>query len=280
MKQAFIIDNDPVGFVNWAYGGFYKGYAQSSNRGEYRQDKHLVEVKTTPLVTNIGLGLGSPIYEWIANSWQAQVKKDCGIAVVNPNDMRIVSQWNCLDAYISEVRIPACDSTSNVTGDLTVTIIPNRVEYLRGGGSTIRIAPTKKSWLTSNFRVEIGHLPTDNVVAIDTFNWKMELVEDRDYPGGLRPSIELPDLKLTMGGNLNDIESWMTWSHSWLEESGGDKFPGSLQLLDGLQNELARINFQNMGPLYFGMKSTEANREDAKLFRVGLFCEGMTLEGF
>jgi hypothetical protein len=281
MKQVFFIDNEPIGFVSWVYGGFYRSSAQSISRG-YIQDKHLAGTEMTPLVIGIGLELGKPIFDWIENALEAgvRVEKDCGIAVVDPNTMMIKSRWNFLSSYISEMMIPACNRSSTEPGYLTITIMPNRVEYLPDVGSTISNNPMRKPWSISNFRVEIGTLPSNKVVRINSFSWKVEYVEDRNSPSGYQTSITLPDLKLTMGGNFGDIDPWMAWYHQWLEQGSGEKYPGSLQFLDGSRNQLARINFQNMGPLYFGMESTEADAANINLFQVGLFCNAATLTGY
>ena len=119
-------------------------------------------------------------------------------------------------ALLSRVTIPALDGSSEEPAFLTVKFDPQSISYYSGGGS-VSIPPdhaaAQKKWLSSNFRLEIGDLPTSRVSKIDSFSWEQKVVEDEIgafREPTLRPAaVEVPNLKVTI--SMADIQPWQDW---------------------------------------------------------------------
>jgi hypothetical protein len=273
MLQALFVDGTYVGNARWAYGGFNKGLVTSMmTGGGVFPHKRLSGVTATPLVLNIDLGLGRPVYDWISKSWRNGIeKRNCAIALYNDAGDVSPYRWNLFDACISEVEIPACDRSKQEHGYFTLTIAPSRIEYATGSppisGSTDRGA--SRRWLLSDFRVEIGDLPCNRVRRIESFTWKQQVVG--------APQVVVPDLMLTIP--FSDIQPWEDWYRRSVIEGRGDKRNGCLiQLLaHNMPDVLARIGLEGVGIFSLGIESKEVESSGVNSFQVGLYCEQMHL---
>lgn len=100
---------------------------------------------------------------------------------------------------------------------------------------TLTAATQQKSWLPSNFRLEINGLDCTKVSKIDAIT--MTTAPNVDGT----PTFEFPNLAITFAAST--LSSWKTWFDAFIVSGTGEKF-GTLSLLanDGAAPAVLRIN--------------------------------------
>ena len=301
------IQDVDVGYVNWVSGGVTKGVIASSpsERGDAFQRKQLSGLMQTPLVIQAGLNLDRHLYDWISDSWsQGLVKRDVGISVVDTLDGQVLFQRKLLDAFISEVTIPACDQVSKKPGQLTITIVPDEIRSDSFGVSTSGLSRMKNNWLVANFRLEIGNLPCDHVARVASFTWKQHAGEQsmvaRSTLHTASSSLMIVP-ELTLNILMGDRVPWEEWHREFVLQGNTNEVSGSLQFLAwNLREDLAKIRMENMGVISFDTQAAVADEDELttlvqkfgiperavdgygnnefNLFEVELYCEQMLFE--
>jgi hypothetical protein len=183
-----------------------------------------------------GLDLASPLYDWIAASFDKGhvVKSGEIVAVDGRGAKREIHEFH--QAVIDSVSFPRLEAGDKSPASMTVTIAPVFVRHIEGSGEVVgKIAPATKKWLCSNFRFELGDLPVERVSKIDSFSWKLGLTKDEvgsfREPTKHPAAIEVPNLKLTI--STTDLTVWDSWHRTFAgpERDAGDGLDGRLVFL-------------------------------------------------
>lgn len=285
---GFAIALDGSGFVERVKsisGGNIKGeVAVTQLERDNIQKKHLSGISYEPLTIEVGMGMSADFYEWVRSSFDTGYVTRTGEIHACDFDYNCVSVRQFVDAYISEVRIPALDGSSKEPAYMTVKLDPERIIYTEDSGTQVtgEVARATKTWLSSNFRLELGDLPASRVAKIDAFTWKLGITEAettgdfRDPILGSAPA-EVPNLKLTI--SMADVSVWQDWHRSFVIEgrsSDADELTGRIVFLGtDMEEELASIELLNVGIISLETLGKEAGKDGVATFTVELYVEQM-----
>jgi hypothetical protein len=249
-------------------------------------DKHLGQVRYEDVEVTAGLDLHAAFYQWIGGSFSGAATRKDGSIVAADFDYKAVAAKDFFQALITEVTFPALDGASKDAGFLTVKLSPGYVRYRKASGEKVTGTASKKAkqWLVSNFRVELGNLPCDRVVAVDSFTCKVQAAdshgETRDIvrtPGRM----EFPNLHLRIAAT--DAGAWVDWHKSFVIDGncGPDQeLAGSLRFLaPDLKTTLAQIDLVGVGIFRLATDDapTAAAADAVATVVADLYCERMQL---
>jgi len=247
--------------------------------------KNISGVKYDPVELQAGLSLSQEFYDWIAAMWAGKDKHTNGALIEMDARSRPVQEQQFFNALIMETTIPALDAAaSKEAGYLGIKFQP---EYTRNAKSTGESmgrpnAEKKKTFLLSNFRLELSGLNCSGIRKIDSFTVRQELhsVEvgnGRDHqvePG----NIEFPNLKISLAENT--AQTWLDWHEDFVIKGKCDdahEKSGALIFLAPNMSELFRINLKQVGIFRLMRDKYEASIEKIRPFTAELYCEQMEL---
>ncbi|MCH7653519.1 MAG: hypothetical protein IIB14_07585 [Chloroflexi bacterium] len=244
--------------------------------------KHLSNISYEPFTMQIGMNMSKGFADWIEASFDGGSAAENGSVIAVNSNLHSLSVREFRDALISEVKFPSLDAGSRDPAFLTVKLEPGRINYQSSAGDlTLDSTSRSNKWLASNFRVEIGDLPTSKVSKIDSFTWKQRIVSDE--VGAFRDAtpkstnIEVPNITLTI--SMADLQPWLEWHKDFVidgKASESDELTGAITFLGpDLKEELAVIELSNIGIVKLSLDNAEANKESLARFTVELYVEGM-----
>jgi len=246
--------------------------------------KHIGRPNYEDLVLELGFSMSRELYDWIEASWaRKDVRKSGAIALCDPN-MDARTRHVFKDAVIAETTLPACDASSSDPAYLTLRLAP---EYAHAEKASGRVAlfqsGRQKTWLRSNFRLQVDGLDCAWVSKVSPITVKQRVVADpigelREYvrePGRLDFShirVTLPEAH---------AESWVEWHNDFLIRgncSQGREKSGTLEFLGAnLQDPLLRVQLSNLGVYRLGYERDAAGPQVRRVV-VDLYCERMEIE--
>lgn len=283
-RFALELDSQEAGFIQSMDGGGISADVIVERVGpDHIAHKHIGAPKYEDVTIESDFSLLEALYEWIAQTWKAQAqRRDISITTLDfNNNIRGVDEY--YNALISEVSLPACDASSKEPGRLSVKFTPEYTRHKKGSGKLEKIQgkSQQKSWLASNFRLEIDGLDCSKVSRIESITVKQSVIRDvigerRDYQ--LEPtSVEFPNLLITLAEI--SAESWLKWHEDFVIKgnNGSDQEKsGALTLLaPNRQSALARINLAGLGIFKITRDKVEASSDQIKRVAAGLYVEKM-----
>jgi hypothetical protein len=148
---------------------------------------------STKMTLEIDRNGAGPIWSWVeASLTQGAVEE----RVVVPEG----DKWVELGAsVVTSVSFPALDISSKAELSLGVTFQAKKTAPAKSLSSSSKSA-VQKRWLPSNFRFEIGDLPTQSVTKIDALTWKVPNESKK-------PSVS--PLRITL--DAKDASAWSAW---------------------------------------------------------------------
>jgi hypothetical protein len=271
------------------------GFIQSVNGGAIRADvinqslgptsfvkKHIGPPKYEPFTIQIGLGMRSSIYDWIAASLKMNYIRKNGSIVSHDFKLQATGEREFFNALITEVGFPAMDAAAKDPCYLTLTFAPEYTRHKPAGTATPSPVTTPPdAWLPSNFRLEIDGLDCSRVIRIDAFTVKQKTVGDsigdpRDQlkePG----QIEFPNLAITMAETA--VPTWLDWFESFVVKGRNDETQekrGALVFLSPNRlTELGRVTFYNLGIFRMAPAMAEPTADQRPRMTADLYCERM-----
>lgn len=114
------------------------------------------------------------LWTWLAGDW-GQTKKTLVLPLAKKRRM----DWT--EGYVQEVKFPKLSASEGKKEvSLTLTIAGQSSTPKKGDGADLKgvVNAKQKKWLSSNFRLRIGDLPTARVSKIDSFTIKQGTVQD------------------------------------------------------------------------------------------------------
>lgn len=282
MTFALLIDDQVVGSVQYVSGGISQGNVIPTQiDNSCFVAKGLKGYKNLPLIINIGLGSELSIFDWISESWSGRLpRRKCTLLAIDEQGCEFY-KWHLLNSYISEMKMPACDSRSNKEyRSFTLTIVPSKIDYEEGNGSQIQLGYPQKDNFISDFHVEIGNLPCNQVIRIDPFSWKQ--IVGKSATLLRRPivptTIDAPNLILRLP--FQDIGPWEEWFRKSVIKGESIEENGSIELLKPNLDVLVKIRLEKLRPISFGIEPSDVNAERDSIALVELSCEEMYFEGY
>lgn len=247
------------------------------------QKKHIANIKWTEGKASIGIGMGKGMYDWIRMSFDKAYMPKNGSFTAADFDYKAQARLDFENALITSVTVPTLDGSSKDAAYFDVSFEPEKVRWSKGGGEDIRgkLGPKQKAWLCSNFRFELGGLPTQRVAKIDSFTWKCSVTPDQvgifREPTKHPAKVTVPDIKISI--SYADHQAWADWAKKWFVDGHhleADELNGRIVFLGpDMQKELGEITLENVGLKSFSDDDMEANSEKIKRFTAELYVEKM-----
>jgi len=250
------------------------------------QKKHVANIKWTAGKATVGIGMGKGMYDWIKQSFDKSYEPKNGSFVSGDFNYKAQTRLDFEDALITSVTVPKLDGSSKDAAYFDIEFEPERVRWSKGGGEDIRakVGPKQKAWLCSNFRLEMGGLPTERVATVDSFTWKCAVASDQvgifREPTKHPAKVTVPDLKFSI--SMADYQAWADAAKKWfvdgqhLEEN---EMSGRLVFLNpNMKDEIGEIELLNCGFKKFSKDPSEANSEKIARFNVEMYIEKMVFK--
>lgn len=250
------------------------------------QKKHVANIKWTPGKATIGIGMGNECYQWIKAAFDKGYVTKSGALTSADFNYKAMSVQEFSNALITSLTVPKCDAASKDAAYFDLEFEAEQVRWKKGGGEDIRgkVGPKQKAWLCSNFRLEMGGLPTDRVSTVDSFTWKCAVAADQvgifREPTKHPAKVTVPDLKFSI--SMADYQAWADAAKKWfvdgqhLEEN---ELTGRLVFLNpNMKDEIGEIELLNCGFKKFSKDPSEANSEKIARFNVEMYVEKMVFK--
>jgi hypothetical protein len=287
-RFALELDGTMCGFLRSVEGGAISAdvIVESPATGTFAR-KHIGQPRYEDLVLGLDLSLDKLVYQWIADTLAGKsVRRDGSITATDAR-LKAVSERQFFDALITEVTVPKADAASKEAGFLTVRLSPELLRARAGSGATAKVSAARaKSWLPSNFKLEIDGLDCKKVTKIEALTFKANAAEDQigeERIATKEPtSIEVPNLQITLAEATS--QTWTAWFDDFVIKGlNGDESEksGKLSFLTpDRKSSLAEVRFFNLGIFRLEPEPAAAGQETIARIRAELYCERMELEVF
>jgi phage tail-like protein len=257
-----------IGMLKAAQGGQIYGepVAEPSGGATY-QKKHIGNVKYADITMQMGIGMPTAFYQWIADSWNNGATRKNGAIILADQNFNAIRELDFTQALISEVGFPALDASSKDAAYMTLKLAPQSTVNGKPRGTLSSIGGTKqKAWLVSNFRLQLGSLDTQGVSKIDSFTIKQSMAQPSTDVGDVSeldpvlvvsvPAynvdpgvVDFPNLRVTL--TEASAATWMAWYEDFIRNgNNSDDYEknGSISFLEpSNKTELGRIDLFNVG---------------------------------
>ena len=268
-----------VGPLQAAAGGDLSAEVFRGASGDaFYTSKHLGPVRYEPFSLQIDLSMAKPVYDWIAASWGPNLIRKAGQVLALDAQGHIRQSRDFFGALITELTIPALDTSSRDAVALTVTFQPDLIahRWAPGGGLLAPEPRPRASWLASNFRLEIDGLDCTHVNLVESFVLRRE--PPRDPSGDPRNAavpLDFPDLVVTLPEASG--ATWIAWHEDFLVGGNNDdtrEKSGRLHFLaPDMAHELGRIDLFHLGIVR--LSSDTSKGDGVARLRAEMYCERM-----
>ncbi len=243
----------------------------------YYQKKHIGNVKYEDVTLKIGLP-SKGVYDWLTGTLAGQfTRKTFWLSTLDANFVETARrQFN--NALISEVGFPSLDGSSKDAAYMTIKLAPESIEDRPASGKTVTLDASKqKSWLQSNFRLELKSAATARVSKIDAFTIKQTVVTDvigeEREPGKL----EFPNVVASVSSL--DAKSWEAWHRDFVIQGNNGEAAeqaGAIVFLDSLLlKEIARIDLGHVGIFKVAPDRPDASTDTISRIKAEMYVETM-----
>jgi hypothetical protein len=270
----------PVGTLRSAAGGSAVGTVVSDGAGAPGK-KHVGAVAYEDLELELDLSLERSVYDWIGAAWAGNAQRKSGTLLGLDLNGSAKNAREFDSALITAVTFPACDAASKEAGFITLVLAPERVTHAAASAGKAPVAAVKgKSWLASNFKLEIDGLDASRVIRIDPIQFKQPVAASEvgrlREPSKQASAIQFENLRVTLPEAGAD--SWRTWHEDFVikgNSSDKNERGGRLLLLaPNLKDELARIELSNLGIIALRPRVSSAG---VSLLEAELYVERLAL---
>ena len=241
----------------------------------YYQKKHIGNIKYEEVTLKIGLP-SKGVYDWLTGTLAGQnTRKTFWLSTLDASFVETARrQFN--NALITEVGFPALDGSSKDAAYLKIKIDPESIEDRPASGKTVTLDASKqKTWLQSNFRLELKPVATSRVSKIDAFTIKQTVVtdvigEDRE-PGKL----EIPDVVASV--SALDARSWEAWHQDFvIKGNNGEAAEQSAAIVyldPTLLKEIGRLELGHVGIFKVAPVPLEAGTDAISRIKAEMYVE-------
>ena len=246
-------------------------------------DKRLASLITTPLTME--WDLSPPLGEWIAQTLDNAffIPKTLTLSSVDSQG-NFVARKLFDDAVLAGIAFPALDRSKTEPGNIALRVLAPSVRYQSGGRLTIP-SGASKAWLSRDFQIEIGDLPTQRISRVEPFTWTLQVAEQQvgEFRTQVSTSgrVNIDNLKLVI--SAGDFNQWRDWMDSFLirGDSGPDaEKSGFLRLVSGdLQQVLLELQLQGIGLVSMTLPKVDADT-GAATFTAEIYVEQIRLLGY
>ena len=290
-ERVFLdIAGDFAGWPASVSGGYTKGRIVTRTLTDgMTLKKHVGALEVEDLVVTFGVDMPQIWWDWISTELGDQAGTPRDMAAISTDfDDNTMERMVLRDAVIKQIEFPSFDRDSRELAYFKVVISASssRLEPMSGGNVNAPQGIAKKS-LQSNFRFELGDLPTQRAKTVVLPVVSIDVVKDE--VGMFREPLKQVARKSV--GNMTvsiargpDEQAYNNWHDHFLIDgnvSDEDELQASLTLLGpDMQEELMKINFRQVGLVSLASSASAANREESATMDVELYIEEVALEAF
>jgi hypothetical protein len=284
-RYALTLDGAPAGLLKSAEGGLPSAEVVKEKPDGGLVKKHLGPIRYEDFTVQFGIGMDKALQSWIDETLEGKGSRRSGTVEAADATMKVQSVQEFEHALITEIGIPACDGASKDAAFLTLSFAPEVARTSPGGGALSKATQTskQKKWVASNFRFELGDLPTKRVSKVSAFTIRQSVAHDavgeiRDYEK--HPVVlEIPNIKVTFADT--DREPWDEWFQDFVVRgnAGDDReLNGKISFLDAtLKNELVTIELGHVGIFRLTPAPAPAGSESVRRWVAELYVEQVKL---
>ena len=165
--------------------------------------------RTGPAMTvEFGTGMSKAWFDWVAGRLNGKAATQDGALVFLDGSQRVQNQKRFGGATIVEVTLPELNAASRDPATVTAKMMLMSSSIQAGDQSEYKPKPpAAKPWLRSNFRLQIGGLPTTRVKRIEAMTFKFPPPGPAPANGGT--GVTLPALAVTI--DAQDLKAFSDW---------------------------------------------------------------------
>lgn len=279
------LEGQVAGLLKSAEGGFPSAEVVKEKPDGGLVKKHLGLIRYEDFTVQFGLGMDKALQAWIDETLAGKGSRRSGTVEAADFDMKVQSVQEFEHALITEIGIPACDGASKDPAFLTLSFAPEFARSVPGAGTMTKstLGAKQKKWVASNFRFELGDLPTKRVSKVSAFTIKQSAAQDavgeiREYEK--EPAVlEIPNIKVTFAEV--DHEPWDEWFQDFVVRgNAGDEqeLSGKIAFLDPtLKTELVTIDLEHVGIYRLTPAPAPAGSESVRRWVAELYVEQVQL---
>jgi hypothetical protein len=282
---ALTLEGQVAGLLKSAEGGFPSAEVVKEKPDGGLVKKHLGPIRYEDFTVQFGLGMDKALQAWIDETLDGKGSRRSGTVEAADATMNVQSVQEFEHALITQIGIPACDGASKDAAFLTLSFAPEFARTGPGGGTLSKSTQTakQKKWVASNFRFELGDLPTKRVSKVAAFTIRQSIPEHglgeiREYEK--QPAVlEIPNIKVTFAEV--DHEPWDEWFQDFVVRgNAGDEqeLSGKIAFLDPtLKTELVTIDLEHVGIYRLTPAPAPAGSESVRRWVAELYVEHVKL---
>ena len=277
------LNGTPMGSVESFEGGYATSDVVVEKVGADRiAHKHLSGVKYEEISITCGAAMSDGFYDWLKQTLNGSFTRQNGAIVTYDFNRNEVSRLSFLNALVTEVGFPALDASSKDSATLSVKLTPSstKIDKANSSGKANFFNQKAKTWLPSNFRIQIDGLDCTRVNRIEAIAVTQSLVENpvgetRDYQ--VEPAyLVVPNLVITLADdpraqNLHD------WHESFVVNgnNGQDQEKnGTLECLSSdLKSALFTLELKQLGIFRLAPANTGAASGNISRVQAEMYCE-------
>lgn len=287
-RFALEIDGAPAGYLRRFAGLDWEADIVSRVLpGTAVLKKNVAAVRLTPGRLSVPSTMGLPVFDWIKASLTQADKPGrllrSGLLRVADFNGNVRSALSFRDALLTEFSVPALDASLNQPGYFDLAFQAERADWIKPGAGSLPSVTSRKSWISSNFKVQIGGLPCARVARVEPFTWRCapagDPLETSHSAGPRIGATTVPDLKLSI--SMADYAPWFDAARRWFVEGkrlDADEMSGRITLLGPTMRDsdvIGSIEFSGLGFKRLALPDFVTSSEAVARFTVELYVESM-----
>ncbi|MEO8841890.1 MAG: phage tail protein [Kofleriaceae bacterium] len=265
-------------------GGVRADVMTYQNGGNYDRWRQLGKPKFEDIKLQVGMAMGKPFWDWIANFFLGVAVRKNGAIVAADFYYNERARRHFTDAMIKELTFPKLDATDKNAAYMTIALAVEDIVFLKGTGTKLPVAvgfDKQKLWTAANFHFKLDGLDCKRVTKVDSFTIKQTIIEHN--VGGQRhttktPSaIEFPNLAFY----LPEADAAPFFEQSKNSITLGKvptRLNGSLEMFDHELRTLCTVKFYGADVLSVTPDKSDATSEEIKMVKVEIYTERMEFE--
>jgi phage tail-like protein len=288
-RFSLSIDGKNVGYISSSSGG--NAYAEVVTQKisvDPVAKKSIANLKYEDITLAFGTGMSKALYEWISDTLNFKSPRHAGRISAGTSSLKEQFQIKFDQALITEVGFPAMDASSKDAARMTIKLAPESTRRTTSDGASQPPVNTKavKSWISSNFLLEIDGLDCSKVSKIDAFTVKLKVADTavgdgRDVqaePGQL----EFPNLVVTLPES--GAETFFKWHEDFVikgnnsenQEKGGTLY----WLTTDRKFQIGSVQFFNLGIFRLTPDPLGVGSDTVRRVKAEMYCEKMVYKFF
>ncbi len=279
-------ERERVGFLKSVEGGGYKAEHIAYQGGVgHEVYKQVSKPKLEDIKLQVGMAMSEVFYQWISAFFAGEVLRKHGAIIAGDFHYKERARRNFFDALIAEVGFPALDASNKNPCYMSVTLTPERMDFVRGSGAELDATVgnmVQKLWTASKFRFEIDGLQEAcrRIHKVDAFTIKQKILESPAgllrYPVRVPGRIEWPNITFQVPeADADPFIEHFTKHVIRGEPQEAARRGGIIAFLDHQGFELAELELRGIDIASVVPEKHDAGSDDIKSVKVEIAVESM-----